>query len=75
MASLREVIDSIGVKVAADACLVSVRAVYKWRKTNTLPHTDYSGVTQHAVRLAEVSGGSFSSSEILACGRPKPVNA
>jgi hypothetical protein len=75
MASLREVIDSIGVKTAADACQVSVRAVYKWRKTNALPHTDYSGVTQHAAYLSKASSGSFSTAEILLCGRPKPVNA
>lgn len=74
MASLREIIDSIGVKAAADACLVSVRAVYKWRKANSLPHTDYSGVTQHAHRLSKVLGGSLTPDEILACGRPKQAH-
>lgn len=59
---LKDSIDRIPGKVpaAAEACGVSVRAVYKWIDRGLLPRTEYTGETDYAYRLAAASGGAFS---------------
>ncbi|EMX8731998.1 YdaS family helix-turn-helix protein [Pseudomonas aeruginosa] len=54
-----------GTSKAAKACGVSPRAVNKWVRNGRLPRTEHSGETNHAQRLSEASGGSFSAAELL----------
>lgn len=64
---LKASIDQIPGKIpaAAKACGVSVRAVYKWIDAGRLPRTDYTGETDYAHRLADLSGGAFTASWLL----------
>lgn len=64
---LKASIDKIPGKVpaVADACGISVRAVYKWIDAGRLPRTDYTGETAYAKRLAELSGGAFTPEWLL----------
>lgn len=59
---LKDSIDRIPGKVpaAANACGVTVRAVYKWIDRGLLPRTEYTGETDYAAKLAAASGGAFS---------------
>lgn len=65
MNSLMQVIDEIGVVKVSALCGVSVRAVYKWRKANALPRTDYTGETNYADILAKALKRKVSRAEIL----------
>lgn len=64
---LKTSIDQIPGKIpaAAKACGVSVRAVYKWIDAGRLPRTDYTGETEYAKQIADISGGAFSSDWLL----------
>lgn len=56
MNNLRQVISRLTAPKVADLCGVSVRAVYKWRKSNALPRTEYTGETKYADVLAQAIG-------------------
>lgn len=58
MHSLRDLFDRAGgIEVAAKACGVSSRALYKWASRNSLPRTDYTGETHYAEALAALADG------------------
>ncbi|MEF1310694.1 hypothetical protein QTO01_11355 [Vibrio mytili] len=52
---LKQVITHIGVPKVALACSVSNRAVYKWRERGVLPRTDFTGETNYASVISELS--------------------
>lgn len=64
---LKASIEKIPGKVpaVADACGVSVRAVYKWIDAGRLPRTDYTGETSYAIQISELSNGAFTSEWLL----------
>lgn len=75
MKNLAEVIDYLGVNKVALLCGVSVRAVYKWRKANSLPRTEYTSETNYAYLLSTELNGRLSQQDILDIGKPvKPIN-
>lgn len=53
MRNLRNIIDSLGSVKVAELCGVSVRAVYKWRTSNALPRTEYTGETKYSKILSQ----------------------
>lgn len=69
--SLGEIIKFIRVPVVAEACERTPRAIYKWIKSGCLPRTEYTGETTYASKIAEVSGGRFTSTQILEISKPK----
>lgn len=71
MTTLTTIIDELGVPKVADLCGISVRAVYKWRKANTLPRTEFTGETTYSEVIASALNFRFSIQEILDLGRPK----
>lgn len=70
MNSLRKIIDDIGAVRVSELCGVSVRAVYKWRKANTLPRTEYTGETHYSEILAKALNNKLTSAEILKISVP-----
>lgn len=73
---LKASIEKIPGKVpaAAQACGVSVRAVYKWIDSGRLPRTDYTGETDYARKLARAAEGAFSPEWLLSETTNKPVH-
>lgn len=67
MMSLKEKLSEIdgGVAAIANACGVSVRAVYKWMSNDRLPRTEYTGETSYAAAIAELPGASFKARDLL----------
>lgn len=45
-----------GAGEVAKACRVSPQAVYKWLNKDSLPATEYTGKTEHAVTLYRLAG-------------------
>lgn len=67
MESLKSVIASVGgAQAAAKLCGVSVRAVYKWIASGSLPRTEYTGETNYLARLSQAAAAQ---------GRPFDVAA
>ncbi|EGQ8175203.1 hypothetical protein BOO29_10905 [Vibrio navarrensis] len=62
---LKEAINEVGIQKIAEHCDVSVRAVYKWCSRGVLPRTEYTGETQYAQTIEELSDGKFTKSELL----------
>lgn len=74
MHSLRELFDQAGgMEASAEACGVSVRALYKWANRNALPRTDYTGETDYASRLARLCGPGVTADDIKK--RFSPISA
>lgn len=63
--ALGDVIKSVKVSVVANVCGLTPKAIYKWIDRGTLPRTDFTGETDYAARIASVSDGRFTASEIL----------
>mgnify|MGYP000904615946 CR=1 FL=1 len=49
----------------AKICGVTRQAVDKWLQNGFLPRTEYTGETCYAEKLAQVSGGAFTATELL----------
>lgn len=71
MTTFTSIIDDLGVRKVAEVCGISVRAVYKWRKANALPRTEFTGETSYSSRLSEALGNHFSAEDILEIARPR----
>lgn len=75
MHSLRDLFDRVGgMEAAAEACGVSVRALYKWSRRDSLPRTEYTGETQYAEALSALCSG-VTADEIRKAFLPKNVAA
>ncbi|EMK6669904.1 hypothetical protein V9J75_003418 [Vibrio fluvialis] len=62
---LKEAISSIGSQRIAKRCQVSVRAVYKWSERGVLPRTEYTGETNYAEQIEELSNGQYKKDQLL----------
>lgn len=60
-----KVIEFFGKAKVAEITGVSRVAVGKWERNGHFPHTDYSGKTNHAHKLAQASNGHFSVDDLL----------
>lgn len=69
--NLGDIIKKVRIPVVAKACGVTPRAIYKWINSGSLPRTDYTSETEYASKIAEASGGQFTTVQILAMGKPK----
>lgn len=70
MKSLKHIIDSLGAAKVADLCGISVRAVYKWRTSNSLPRTEYTGETRYSEILSQALENVISAEEIRNFSHP-----
>ena len=70
MESLKHIIDSLGAAKVADLCGISVRAVYKWRTSNSLPRTEYTGETRYSEILSQDLENVISAEEIRNFSNP-----
>ena len=70
MESLKYIIDSLGAAKVADLCGISVRAVYKWRASNSLPRTEYTGETRYSEILSKALENVISAEEIRNFSNP-----
>ena len=74
MGALKKAISCAGgVRAAANACGVSVRAVYKWIAADSLPRTEYTGETNYVDRLAAAAvanGQPFDASQLKDSAAP-----
>lgn len=74
MAALKMAIACAGgARAAAEACGVSVRAVYKWIAADSLPRTEYTGETNYVDRLADAAaknGKPFDASKLKNSAAP-----
>ena len=70
MKSLKHIIDSLGAAKVADLCGISVRAVYKWRASNSLPRTEYTGETRYSEILSQALENVISAEEIRNFSNP-----
>jgi hypothetical protein len=70
MKSLKHIIDSLGAAKVADLCGISVRAVYKWRTSNSLPRTEYTGETRYSEILSQALENVISAEEIRNFSNP-----
>ena len=70
MESLKHIIDSLGAAKVADLCGISVRAVYKWRTSNSLPRTEYTGETRYSEILSQALENVISAEEIRNFSNP-----
>jgi len=75
MITLKQAVeDAGGAAVAARACEVSTRAIYKWLASSSLPRTEYTGETDYAVRLgaaAAARGKPFDAEALKNVAAPK----
>lgn len=56
MSELRQAIDDAGgVAPVASACGISLRAIYKWLSSDSLPRTEYTGETRYAEVISELA--------------------
>ncbi|MGY6358007.1 DNA-binding protein [Citrobacter amalonaticus] len=69
--TLSEVIKSIGVVAISTACGCSKRAIYKWMEKDSLPRTDFTGETNYAEKISNISSGRFSVEQIKKISRPQ----
>jgi len=70
MKSLKHIIDSLGAAKVADLCGISARAVYKWRTSNSLPRTEYTGETRYSEILSQALENVISAEEIRNFSNP-----
>jgi hypothetical protein len=70
MESLKHIIDFLGAAKVAGLCGVSVRAVYKWRASNSLPRTEYTGETRYSEILSQALENVISAEEIRSFSNP-----
>ncbi|BFQ92342.1 MULTISPECIES: helix-turn-helix domain-containing protein [Gallibacterium] len=70
MKNLKNLIDTLSVSEVSAICGVSIRAVYKWRTSNALPRTDYTGETNYSERLAKALNYSVTADEIKRFSNP-----
>lgn len=70
MKTLTQIIDHIGASNVAQLCGITSRAVYKWRASNTLPRTDYTGETQYAEKLANALNNKITADDIKRLANP-----
>ncbi|OBY52485.1 hypothetical protein BBB52_03820 [Aggregatibacter aphrophilus] len=70
MKSLKHIIDSLGAAKVAGLCGISVRAVYKWRTSNSLPRTEYTGETRYSEILSQALENVVSAKEIRNFSNP-----
>ncbi|AHN72153.1 hypothetical protein [Aggregatibacter actinomycetemcomitans] len=70
MESLKNIIDSLGAAKVANLCGISVRAVYKWRTSNSLPRTEYTGETKYSEILSQALENTVSPEEIRNFSNP-----
>lgn len=76
MESLKHIIDFLGAAKVSGLCGVSVRAVYKWRASNSLPRTEYTGETRYSEILSQALENVISAEEIRSFSNPiKPSSA
>ncbi|MDY4280586.1 MAG: hypothetical protein SOX56_05870 [[Pasteurella] mairii] len=68
--TLSNLLDLVGVPKVASLCGISQRAVYKWRKSNSLPRTEYTDETNYSVVLSEALNGEYSADFIKEIGKP-----
>lgn len=74
MTNLKQAIsDAGGALQVAKACGVSVRAVYKWVASGSLPRTEYTGETHYAEKIAAAAGGALCAQTLLECTAPGRV--
>lgn len=60
-----KVVEFFGRAKVAEITGVSRVAVGKWERNGHFPHTDYSGKTHHARKLADASKGYFTIEDLL----------
>ena len=70
MKSLKHILDSLGAAKVAGLCGISVRAVYKWRTSNSLPRTEYTGETRYSEILSQALENVVSAKEIRNFSNP-----
>ncbi|MDU6908922.1 MAG: hypothetical protein E6397_02145 [Haemophilus parainfluenzae] len=70
MESLKHIIDFLGAAKVAGLCGISVRAVYKWRTSNSLPRTEYTGETKYSEILSQALENVISAEEIRNFSNP-----
>jgi len=58
-------IQEIGLSRVAQACGVSPSAVHRWKSSNRLPRTEYTGETQYAEAIAALSDSKVTVAELL----------
>jgi|UniRef100_A0A2I2MFF9 predicted DNA-binding transcriptional regulator AlpA len=63
---LKSVLSRIRVKDIAEACGVSPTAVQRWIDTGHLPKSEWCGETHYASKIAGISSGKITTSELLA---------
>jgi len=61
-------IERLKLSVVASKCGVTHQAVRKWEKSG-LPRSEWTGETQHAKRLAELSDGDLTVDDLLGWSR------
>lgn len=62
----------LGVPLVAEACSVSVQAVYKWLRAGRLPRTEWTRDTNYAGAIAALSGGKYQREHLLPLSKSAP---
>lgn len=65
-----------GLGFAAKACGRSYQALNKWRRSASLPRTDYTGETTYAAKLADAAsanGNPFDANWLLEVSAPNKI--
>lgn len=71
MSTVKEIInDAGGVSVVASAIDLTDRSVYKWIERGAFPRSEYTGETDYATQIANLSK-KFNRDLILQIGNPK----
>ena len=65
MSNVTIAIKKIGLTPVARKCGIKPSSVSKWRNRGALPRTDYTGETDYAGAIAELSQGEFSREDLL----------
>lgn len=62
---ITEAIEIAGLSDLAKACGVTYQAVRKWEKAGHLPRTEWTGETNHAKAIEQVTKGVVSRQKLL----------
>ncbi|WP_244370765.1 Cro/Cl family transcriptional regulator [Rahnella sp. ChDrAdgB13] len=70
MYTFSEILRDVGLRVVAESTKRSLRQIYKWERNNTLPRSDYTGETNLALAISQVSNGKYTEAQILNAAMP-----
>lgn len=72
---IQAAIDIVGLSTLARGLGVTHQAVRKWQRAGRLPRTEWTGETEYAAKIAEMSGGVVLRDDVMSKWNATPNEA